>query len=175
MDDLVSEEGDKEGGSSNNNDTSPARHVTIDSIEELSANNNIHRRPTNASKNVEDSDDFDAIPSKVKSRQDHLSKSKPWAKGWEEADWNYAEKIDEEDDQDRIDESKIKDGVGEGSNSKCRDDHVRRTPQRPDLRHPSWQSFIRRYTLNTSLLDTEFSSKSLCSCIETICPISSPH
>lgn len=62
MHDLVAEEGDQESSGGNDDDSSPARHVSIDCIEELSANNDVHCGPSNTSENVKDSNDFNTIP-----------------------------------------------------------------------------------------------------------------
>lgn len=62
--------------------------------------------------------DLYTVPSEIESTQYHLSQTKARAKGGEEADRSYSNKIDEEDDQDGIDKSKVEDGVCEGSNCK---------------------------------------------------------
>ena len=48
VDDFIAEHCDDEGGGCDNDNSSPARHVVIDGIEKLSADNNINGRPTNA-------------------------------------------------------------------------------------------------------------------------------
>jgi hypothetical protein len=61
MDNLISEQGNQEGRSSNNDDSSPAGHVSVNSVEKLCSNDHVDRRPTNTSENVETGDDFDSI------------------------------------------------------------------------------------------------------------------
>lgn len=41
VNDLVAEAGHEEGGNGNNEDSSPSRHVRVDSIEELGSNNRV--------------------------------------------------------------------------------------------------------------------------------------
>ena len=56
MNDLVSEESDEESRDCDDKDTSPARHVSVDSIEELGSNDDIDGGPTNTSEDVKDGD-----------------------------------------------------------------------------------------------------------------------
>jgi hypothetical protein len=56
--------------------------------------------------------DFYTIPPKEESRQNHLPESKTRTKGREERDRNYTEDINEKDDQNRINESKVENWVG---------------------------------------------------------------
>lgn len=62
MHDLVAEKGDQERSGGDDDNSSPARHVSIDCIEELSANNYVDCRPSNTSENVEHSNDLNTVP-----------------------------------------------------------------------------------------------------------------
>ena len=72
--------------------------------------------------------EFHAVESKVEAREYHLTQSKPGAKGGEEADGKDGEDVDEEDGQKRIDETKIENRDGQGTDGERGDDHVRSTP-----------------------------------------------
>ena len=61
MHNLVSEQGNQEGRGSNNDDSSPARHVSVHSMEKLGSDDHVDRRPTNTSEDVETGNDFDSI------------------------------------------------------------------------------------------------------------------
>lgn len=48
MDDLVTEESDQKSACCDDNDPSPTWHITVDSIEQLCPNDDVHGRPANA-------------------------------------------------------------------------------------------------------------------------------
>ena len=52
MNDLVAKEGDGEGAESNNDDASPSRNITVDGIDELSADDGVDRGPSNTGNDV---------------------------------------------------------------------------------------------------------------------------
>ena len=162
VDDLVSKESNQESSGGNNDDTSPSWHVAVDGIEQLSTDNDINSRPTDTGEDVENSNDLDTIISKEESGENHLSQSKLGTESAEEGDGNYTKQVDEEDDQDSVDESKVEDGVSQCADGEGRDNHVCREPHGADLRDVCWGSFIAGNSLDTTLLDTEFASKSLC-------------
>ena len=56
VDDFVAEQRDDEGTRGNNDDSSVARQIRVDSVKELCANNYIHRRPTQTGETVENCD-----------------------------------------------------------------------------------------------------------------------
>jgi len=58
---LVSEECDQESSGGDDNNSSPSRHVRIYGVEQLCSNNNIYRTPSDASEDVQNSDDLNTI------------------------------------------------------------------------------------------------------------------
>lgn len=54
VDDFVAEEGDKEGGSRNDNDAGITGDIMVDGVQELSTDDDVHGGPANASEDVED-------------------------------------------------------------------------------------------------------------------------
>lgn len=51
---LISKPGDQEGDKGDNEDSHPAGHVGVNGVEELGAKNNLHGRPAQAAKDVEE-------------------------------------------------------------------------------------------------------------------------
>jgi hypothetical protein len=162
VNDLVSKEGDQESGGGDDDDSSPSWHIAVDGVEQLSTDNNINSRPTNTGEDVEYSNDLDTIISEEESGQNHLSQAKLGTKSAEEGDRSYTKQIDEKNDQDSIDESKVEDRVSQGADGERRDNHVGREPHGADLRDVCWGSLIAGHSFDTTLFDTEFASKSLC-------------
>ena len=56
MDDFVAEDGDKEGRSRDDDDTSEARKIIVDRVEKLRADNDVDTGPADACEDVEDGD-----------------------------------------------------------------------------------------------------------------------
>jgi hypothetical protein len=55
MDNLVAEEGDEESAGGDDDNSSESRHLRVDSVDQLRANNNIDSGPAQACKAVEES------------------------------------------------------------------------------------------------------------------------
>jgi hypothetical protein len=55
-----------------------------------------------------------------------LPQAESWTKGGEEADGQYAKKVDEENRENGINKAKVKDWIGQSTNGKSRYDHVSR-------------------------------------------------
>lgn len=56
VDDAVAEGADDERGHGDDEDASPARHIVVDRMEELGADDDVDGRPAQAGQDVEDSD-----------------------------------------------------------------------------------------------------------------------
>lgn len=105
MDHLVAKERNDERAGGNDNDTSPARHVRINRMQQLCTDDDIDGRPAQAGKAVEDGDDFHAVIAEEESRQDHLAHAEARTEGGEECDGDCSQKVDEERGQDGVDEA----------------------------------------------------------------------
>lgn len=62
---------------------------------------------------------FDTVPAKVETRKHHLSQTKSGAESGEETDRQYAQNVQEEDNQNTVDESKGVYRVSQDSNGEC--------------------------------------------------------
>lgn len=73
MNHFVAEKGNDESCSGDDDDACDSRKIIIYGVEELRANYNVNRRPPNACEDVEDGNDFHAVPAKVESGEHHLA------------------------------------------------------------------------------------------------------
>ena len=65
VNDLVAEQRDQKGRCGNDDDTRVARDVRVDGVEELRANNDIDGGPPDAGEDVEDGNEFHAVPAEI--------------------------------------------------------------------------------------------------------------
>lgn len=70
---LVSEEADEEGANRDDEDTSVARNIIVDGVDQLGAHYAVDRGPSNTGKNVENSNELHAVPAEPESRENHLT------------------------------------------------------------------------------------------------------
>ena len=67
---------------------------------------------------------FDTVETKKEARKYHLPEPESRSESREEADGSDAQKIDEEDCKQRIDEPQLENRNSKGSDSERRDDHI---------------------------------------------------
>ena len=72
--------------------------------------------------------DLDAVEPEEETRKDHLTQTKLGAECREEADWGDSQQVDEEDGEEGVDETQVKDGDGERTDGEGGDDHVGSKP-----------------------------------------------
>ena len=121
---LVPEEGNEEGTGGDDDNTSPARHIVVHSMDQLRTDNDIDRRPADASQHIEDGNELDAVVTKEIPRQNHLPQAEARPEGAEEADRGYAKQIDEEDGEQSVNEAELEDGNRQSPNRERRDHHI---------------------------------------------------
>lgn len=121
MDDLVTEEGNKQRTESNDDNASVAGNIVVDGMNYLGADDRIHCRPAEAGKNVEHGDcnwltgsskckvtertDLDTVPAEPVSRQNHLSQPQAWSESGEVTHRDDSDEVEEQADQASICES----------------------------------------------------------------------
>lgn len=121
VDDLVTKERHAQCAKSDDEDTSVAWNIVVDGIDQLSANDRVHRRPAKAGKDVKHSNcdllardpqckndrrtDLDSIPAEPVTRQNHLSQAKTRSESGEVADRDDTDEIEEQADQASIRET----------------------------------------------------------------------
>ena len=124
MDDLVAEKRDEECACCNDDNTSIARDVVINRIQQLRANDGVHGGPANASQHVEERYDLDGVETKEEAREDHLAETILRTKGGEEGDRGNAEHIYEQDGEEGVNEAKVENGDCERADGEGGDYHV---------------------------------------------------
>jgi hypothetical protein len=114
---LVAEQADSEGANSNDDNSDGTVDFVVCGIDKLRADDGIHSAPTNASKNVEDSDKFNPPPAEPVSRQDHLAKTEARTESGEIANRRDTNQVEEENSNHRIRDSHIENSYSKNTNS----------------------------------------------------------
>lgn len=125
---LVAQGAHQESCNSDDEYAGPARHVSIDCIEKLCADDGVYRAPSDTGEAVEQCNDLGTIVAEEESREDHLAQTEFGTECAHDADRQDAEEVEEEDSQESIDESQVEDWVGECTDGKGTDDHVGSKP-----------------------------------------------
>jgi len=187
VDNLVAESADEGCDERNDNDTCPSRHIAIDRVNELCADDGVCGGPAYTRENVEECNQFDTIPTIPrdmsattararnsecdnipKSREHHLTQTKSRTESREKADREDTEQVEEQNDEDTIHESNVEQLRAQHADCERRDDHVRRQPHCRDIQHRGIRPFIFRHALNTTLFDVALCGEAVGLRIESV-------
>jgi len=93
---LVAEESHEQSAKGDDEDSSEARDVDVDGVDQLRTYDRVDGRPPKAGKEVKDSDDLDSMPAKPVPGEDHLTQAKSRPEGGEVADRDDTEEVEEQ-------------------------------------------------------------------------------
>ena len=150
--DLVPEEGDEERRRGDDDDARVSGDIRVHGVEQLRADDDVDRRPSDAGEDVEEGDDFHAVEAEIEAREHHLTEPVGGPERGEEGDRGDGEHVDEEDGEEGVDEAELEDGDGQGADSEAGHDHVGGEPHGADFAQVRVCPFVFRHSLNASLL-----------------------
>lgn len=94
-------------------------------------------------------------------REHHLTQTEAGPEGGEKGNGSDSEAIEEEDSEEGVHETKIKDWNSQYADSKGRDHHIRREPHCPNLHQIRIRPLIFRYSFNSARLNADLENCSL--------------